>query len=68
MMSVSKNISISNRILRLPEVQSQTGLSRSSIYLMMSEGLFPASVKLGERSVGWVEKEIQDWINQKINI
>ncbi len=53
-------------ILRLPEVRSRTGLSRSTLYLRMSQGSFPKPVSLGGRTVGWVESEINDWIAQRI--
>lgn len=46
------------RILRLPEVRTVSGLSRSSIYLRISEGLFPRPLLLGRRMVGWPEAEI----------
>lgn len=54
------------RILRLPAVQTITGLGRSTIYLRISEGTFPASVSLGARAVGWVESEIEDFLAQQI--
>lgn len=53
-------------ILRLPSVKARTGLSRSTIYLRVSEGRFPKPVSLGGRAVGWVESEINDWLNQQI--
>lgn len=53
-------------ILRLPTVKARTGLSRSTIYLRISEGRFPKPVSLGGRAVGWVEAEITDWLNQQI--
>ena len=53
-------------ILRLPSVKARTGLSRSTIYLRISEGRFPAPVSLGGRAVGWVETEVNDWLNQQI--
>ena len=54
-------------ILRLPAVKVRTGLSRSSIYLRISEGRFPKSVSLGGRAVGWIESEINVWLNQQID-
>ncbi|WP_031599525.1 AlpA family transcriptional regulator [Ferrovum myxofaciens] len=54
------------RILRLPQVMDRTALSRSTIYQYMSEGEFPESVGLGSRAVGWVEGEINDWLQTKI--
>jgi prophage regulatory protein len=46
------------RILRLPEVKTLTGMSRSSIYLRISELLWPRPLPLGRRMVGWPESEI----------
>lgn len=53
-------------ILRLPSVQKRTGLSRSTIYLRISEGNFPKPISLGGRAVGWIEDEINEWLNQLI--
>jgi len=53
-------------ILRLPTVKARTGLSRSTIYLRISEGNFPKPVSLGGRAVGWIEEEVNDWLNQQI--
>lgn len=54
------------RILRLPEVMNRTALSRSTIYQYMTDGEFPESVELGSRAVGWVEDEINGWLQTKI--
>jgi len=56
----------SSRILRLPDVESKTGISCSSIYLMMANNTFPSPIKLSKRSVGWLETEIDQWIENKI--
>ena len=53
-------------ILRLPTVKAITGLSRSPIYLRMSEGSFPRQVNLGSRAVGWLASEIDHWIEEKL--
>lgn len=53
-------------ILRLPTVKARTGLSRSTIYQRMDEGKFPRSVSLGGRAVGWIESEIDEWVNHQI--
>lgn len=45
-------------ILRLPEVKAQSGYSRSTIYLRISQGLWTKPVKLGVRSVGWPSAEV----------
>ena len=53
-------------ILRLPVVKSRTGLSRSSIYARVAEGNFPRPIALGGRAVGWIESEVQQWIEERI--
>ena len=55
-------------ILRLPEVRSRTGLSRSTIYLRVSHGTFPKPISLGGRAVGWVESEIETWVTHQIEL
>jgi len=52
--------------LRLTEVMKRTGLSRSAIYLNISEGNFPQSVNLSARSVAWLESEIDAWMQARI--
>ena len=53
-------------MLKLKEVQKMTGLGRSSIYAYVDKGIFPAQIKLGPRSVGWLEDEIIDWLKGRI--
>jgi prophage regulatory protein len=53
-------------ILRLPDVKRSTGLSRSTIYLRIAQGTFPKPVSLGGRAVGWLEAEIQEWLQRRI--
>jgi prophage regulatory protein len=50
-------------VLRLPQVKARTGKSRSSIYDGVNEGTFPAPIPLGERAVGWLEHEIDAWLD-----
>jgi prophage regulatory protein len=57
---------MTHTILRLPAVKTRTGLSRSTIYLRVSQGTFPRPVHLGGRAVGWVEEEIQSWLAERI--
>lgn len=57
---------MSNKIVRLPEVKDKTGLSRSSIYLRMSKGEFPKSISLGSRAIGWLESDIEQWLEDCI--
>ncbi|EKS2405588.1 AlpA family transcriptional regulator [Pseudomonas aeruginosa] len=54
------------KILRLKTVIDCTGLARSTIYKYVAEGSFPRPVSLGDRSVGWLESEVQDWILARV--
>lgn len=55
----------SPKIIRLPEVIQRTGLSRSTIYLLVSKNNFPKHIPLGLRCVGWLESEINEWIDSR---
>ena len=56
------------KILRLPNVLDRTGLSRSTVYLRVTEGRFPRPVSLGARAVGWIETEVEEWIARQIEV
>lgn len=56
---------MAERVLRRPEVEARTGLSRSTLYSMMAEGEFPQSVRLGKRAVGWSEAAILGWLRSR---
>ena len=45
-------------ILRLPAVKFESGLSRSTIYLRISQGLWTKPISLGGRAVGWPASEV----------
>ena len=56
------------RIIRRREVEGRTGKCRSSIYAGIQEGTFPAPISIGERSVGWIEAEIDEWIAERVAV
>jgi prophage regulatory protein len=53
-------------IVRLPDVKRSTGLSRSTIYLRIAQGIFPKPVSMGGHAVGWLEADIQQWLQRRI--
>lgn len=55
------------RILRRPEVEMRTGLSRSAIYSLMAKQRFPAAIPLTAKAVGWLESSIERWINERVS-
>jgi prophage regulatory protein len=55
-----------NKLLKMSEVRTKTGLSRSHLYALAQNGEFPKPVKLSERSSAWVESEVDGWIQERI--
>ena len=53
---------VGSRLLRRPEVEARTALSRAAIYAQMSRGEFPRPVKIGRRAVAWREEDVNAWI------
>lgn len=56
--NTSGDTTMSHTIWRLPAVKAGCGLSRSTVYLRIKQGLWPRPVSLGARSVGWPESEV----------
>lgn len=54
------------RFIRVRETIQKTGLSKSSIYDLMAQGQFPQTVRLGGRSVAFVESEVDTWMAERI--
>lgn len=53
-------------ILRRKQVEARTGLKRSTIYAKIASGEFPAQIRLGARSVGWIESDVRLWLEKRI--
>ena len=58
---------MSDKFLRMPVVNEITGLARSTIYLLISQDRFPRPISLGDRAVGWLESELHEWQQQRID-
>ncbi len=54
-----------DRLMRLEEVLSYTGLSRSELYRQIQEETFPRPVRVGKRAVRWRESEVEEWIAER---
>ena len=54
------------KLIRFPEVIERTSKSRAAIYAAMNRGRFPKTVKLGRKSVAFLEHEIDAWIAEHI--
>jgi len=53
-------------VLRLPAVMARTGFSRSAIYKMVAVGSFPRPVLLHVRAVGWIESDVEAWLQSRV--
>jgi prophage regulatory protein len=56
----------SMKVLRLPSVCELTGVPRSTLYLYIKNNQFPKPVKLGIKSVGWIQEEVEQWLLQRM--
>lgn len=56
---------MAEKLLRRPEVEGITALSRSTIYEWMKRGEFPQPVKLGTRLVAWRQSDIDAWLQSR---
>lgn len=55
-----------DRLLRLPEVETTTGLKKSTIYLLMKRGEFPRCVQITARCVAWAESHVLSYVQDRI--
>ena len=55
------------KIITVEQVSAKTTLSRATIYAYSKMGRFPASVQVGIRQVGWLETEIDAWLQDRID-
>lgn len=54
------------RLIKMPEVMHRTANGKAWIYRLIAQGRFPQPVKIGSRSIAFVESEIDAWIEQRI--
>ncbi|WP_449545979.1 helix-turn-helix transcriptional regulator [Lelliottia amnigena] len=57
---------VQERFIRLPEVMHLCGLSRSTIYDLISREAFPKQISLGGKNVAWAQSEITAWMAERI--
>ena len=54
------------KFLRFGVVRDRTGLSRSTIWRLERRGDFPKHRQISPNTVGWIEQEIDDWMQSKV--
>ena len=57
---------MAHSFLRRRAVKARTGLPTSTMYGLIAKNLFPKPVPLSDRAVGWIEEEVDNWVNDKI--
>lgn len=55
-----------DRLMRRSEVQSDTGLSRTSLYRLIAAKDFPSQIRLSANSVAWLRSEVDTWIADRV--
>jgi len=54
------------KVIRMPIVIQYTGLAKSTIYKKIAQKEFPEPISLSAKAVGWLESDIQKWIENRI--
>lgn len=65
-MDTNKTIPGTCRLMRIREVLQLSGLSRATLYREIKLHAFPAPVKLSARSVGWLQDDVMQWLNERV--
>lgn len=65
-LAVEKKERDMSRILRAKEVAERVSISTSQVYRLAREGKFPEPVKITENRSGWLETEVDQWIEDCI--
>ncbi|TWI69306.1 AlpA family transcriptional regulator [Pseudoduganella lurida] len=53
-------------LVKLPAVMAICGMSRSSVYLAIKQGDFPAPIAVGGRARAWIRHEVENWIGTRV--
>lgn len=56
-----------DRLLRLKDVETTTGLKKSSVYEMVRAGKFPRPININRRMSAWSENAVLQWVQDRIN-
>ena len=61
-----ENAITAKRIIRKPELLAMIGLSDPTIWRLEKDGKFPRRLRLGGNSCGWLESEVNKWIDARL--
>jgi prophage regulatory protein len=54
-----------DKILRFPQLREIIPVTNVTLWRWEKAGKFPKRVQLGGNSAGWLEKEVNEWIEQR---
>lgn len=55
------------RVIKIKEVSARSAKSKSAIYDDVAKGKFPKPIKIGARASGWLESEVEAWLEKRIS-
>lgn len=58
---------VAERFISLRDVLGRTTLSKTHTYRLIKTGEFPRAVKLGPRRVAFIEREVEDWLQSRVD-
>lgn len=53
------------RVLRANDLTKRLGISATTIWRLRQEGGFPPPRRLSAQSVGWLESEVDEWLESR---
>ncbi|HDL6623495.1 TPA: AlpA family phage regulatory protein [Yersinia enterocolitica] len=56
------------RLIKVPEVLKRCAMSRATLYRLLERGEFPVQVRISQRSVGFYEHEVNQWLAERIRV
>lgn len=59
---------VRSSILRVQEVSRRVGLSRTTLWRLGKRGEFPQARKLTAKTIGWLESDVEEWIDTRARI
>ena len=55
------------RLRRMPYVKAFTNLSDPTIWRKVKDGTFPRPIRIGAKSVAWLEEDLIEWVQQLVD-
>jgi len=56
---------IPRKILSVIEAEKKLGITRLTMWRLERQGQFPLRIKLTGRKIGWLENELDAWIDKR---